>query len=150
MHRSIHPPPAHRLPNWQRVALHLSGGLLLLTGIAWLAVHYGAGAGAGELPHPLEGWSMRLHGLGAFAGLFMLGALTAGHVPQGLRLSHRRRWAGQRRSGLALCALGGTLAFSGYLLYYFAPEGVRPALGWVHSGAGLAMGLLVAWHRRRA
>lgn len=153
MHRASHhqgPPHAHRLVRWQRRALYLTGTLLLLTGCAWLAVHYSIGAGAGELPHPIEAWSLRLHGLAAFGGLFVLGALAAGHVPQGWRLSHRRRWAGQRRSGLGLCVAGGLLVLSGYLLYYFAPEALRPALGWAHTGAGVAMGLLVAAHRRGA
>ena len=49
---------------------------------------------------------------------------------------------------LALCALGAVLALTGYLLYYFAPEGVRPALGWVHAVAGIAMVLAIALHWR--
>ena len=151
MHRpNAHPgqPQAHRIVRWQRLALYATGTLLLLTGAAWLAVHYSVGAGAGELPHPIEAWSLRLHGLGAFGALFVLGALAAAHIPQGWRLSHRRRWAGQRQSGLTLCVLGGLLALSGYLLYYFATEAVRPALGWAHTLAGLAMGACLAAHRR--
>lgn len=139
---------AHRLVRWQRFALYLTGGLLLLTGAAWLAIHYGIGAGAGDLPHPLEANMLRLHGLLAFAGLFMLGVLAAGHIPQGWRLSQRRRWEGQRSSGMLLCAIGALLALSGYALYYFAPESVRPALGWAHAFVGLAMAALVARHRR--
>ena len=92
---------------------------------------------------------MRVHGLAAFAVLFAFGALAAAHIPQGWRFSHRMRWARQRGSGLALCVLAATLALTGYLLYYFAPEPVRPALGWLHSGLGAAMALLVASHRRR-
>lgn len=147
---NAHPgqPQAHRIVRWQRLALYATGTLLLLTGAAWLAMHYSVGAGAGELPHPIEAWSLRLHGLGAFGGLFVLGALAAAHVPQGWRLSHRRRWAGQRQSGLTLCVLGGLLVLSGYLLYYFATEAVRPALGWAHTLAGLAMGACLAAHRR--
>ncbi len=146
-----HPPHhAHRLVRWQRVALTLSGTLLLLTGGTWLAIHYGIGAGAGELPHPLEAWCLRLHGLAAFAGVFVLGALAAAHIPQGWRLSRRRRWVGQRNSGLLLCGAGALLVLSGYGLYYFAPEGVRPALGWAHAGVGLAMAALVLRHRRGA
>jgi len=133
---------------WQGLALYASGTLLLLTGLAWLAVHYIVGAGAGRLPHPLEAWSMRAHGLGAFAATFVLGVLAAAHVPQGLRLSHRRRWAGQRRSGLTLCVLGGLLALTGYALYYFAPEAVRPVLGWTHAVVGVWMGVSVGLHRR--
>ena len=93
---------------------------------------------------------MRLHGLAAFAALFVLGALAAAHIPHGWRASHRLRWARQRASGVALCALGGALALTGYLLYYFAPDPVRPALGWLHSGLGLMAAGAVATHRRRS
>lgn len=148
--RPIAPHHAHRLVRWQRLALYLTGGLLLLTGAAWLAIHYSIGAGAGELPHPIEAWLLRLHGLLAFAGLFVLGVLAAGHIPQGWRLSHRRRWEGQRSSGVLLCAIGALLALSGYVLFYFAPESVRPALGWAHAFVGLTMAVLIASHRRGA
>lgn len=150
MARPPHPTPhhAHRLIRWQRLALYLTGALLLLTGAAWLAIHYSIGAGAGELPHPLEAWMLRLHGLAAFGAVFVLGALAAAHIPQGWRLSQRRRWAGQRSSGLQLCAAGALLVLSGYALFYFAPESVRPALGWAHTAIGLAMAALVASHRR--
>lgn len=151
MHRPLQQPipaHAHRLVRWQRLVLYAAGTLLLLTGGAWLAVHYSIGAGAGELPHPFEAWSMRVHGLGAFAGTFALGALAAAHIPQGLRLSHRRRWAGQRRSGLSLCVLGGLLVGSGYALYYFAPEAIRPTLGLTHAVIGIVTGVSIGIHRR--
>jgi hypothetical protein len=151
MNRAAHPSPhpaAQHLARWQRVSLYTVGALLLVTGSLWLAVHYGVGAGAGELPHPLEAWTLRLHGLAAFAGLFLFGVIAASHLPHGWRLSRRRRWAHQRRTGLLLCALALALALSGYLLYYFAPETIRPALGWVHSIAGLAMAAVMTLHRR--
>ena len=142
--------PAHRLPRWQRLALYIAGGALLLSGAVWLVLHYSLGAGAGELPHPLEALSLRLHGLAAFGGLFVLGALAAAHIPQGWRLSHRRRWVGQRRSGVTLCTLAALLVLTGYLLFYFAPEALRPALGWLHAAAGVSMAALLLSHRRQA
>lgn len=153
LHPRAHPPhpthpPRHRLPRWQRRALTTSGTLLLLTGILWLALHYSMGAGAGELPHPLEAWCLRLHGLAAMAGLFVLGVLAAAHVPHGWRLSQRWRLAGQQRTGVLLCALAALLVLSGYLLYYFAPDDVRPGLGWLHAGIGVVMTGVVLWHRR--
>ena len=141
------PRSIHRLVAWQRVVLFGSGAMLLATGVAWLALHYGRGADA--LPSPLESWAMRIHGVAGFAALFGLGALAATHIPQGWRFSHRMRWARQRGSGVALCALAATLALTGYLLYYFAPDPIRPALGWLHSAAGAAMAVLVTVHRRR-
>jgi hypothetical protein len=139
---------SHRLARWQRLGLFVVGLLLLLTGCLWLAVHYSVGAGAGELPHPLEVWCLRLHGLCAFGGLFVLGSVTTTHIPQGWRLTHRRKWAAQRISGVLLCGMGALLIFTGYLLYYFAPESIRPALGWAHAFIGAAMAFLIASHRR--
>lgn len=135
-----------RLAAWQRHLLYGSGALLLASGTLWLTLHYGRADDT--LPSPLEAWSMRVHGLAAFAALFAFGALAASHVPHGWRLSHRWRWLHQRGSGVALCGLGASLALTGYLLYYFAPEAVRPALGLLHSGLGVAMAPLVAAHRR--
>lgn len=141
-------PPRHRLPAWQRRTLYASGALLLLTGLAWLALHYTLGAGAGELPHPLEAWCLRLHGLAAMAGLFAFGTLAAAHVPQGWRLSRRWHLVHQQRTGKLLCALAALLVLSGYLLYYFAPEDLRPGLGIAHAITGVAMAGLTLAHRR--
>jgi len=136
----------HRLVAWQRHLLYGAGGALLLSGVAWLAIHYGRGSDT--LPAPLEAWLMRLHGLAAFAALFAFGVLAAAHIPQGWRFTHRRKWASQRSSGLLLCLLAGALAITSYLLYYFAPDSIRPALGSLHSGLGATMAVLVLAHRR--
>jgi hypothetical protein len=139
----------HRLVSWQRICLVGAGSALGATGAIWLAVHYAMGAGAGELPHPLESWLMRLHGLAAFVALFTLGALAAEHVPQGWRLTARQRWASQRRLGVALCSMAAALVITGYALYYLASESVRPALGIGHAAIGAATAVLVVWHGRR-
>ncbi|MCZ7560110.1 MAG: hypothetical protein M5U30_08770 [Burkholderiaceae bacterium] len=140
----------NRIAPWQNRLLHASAWLLGASGLAWLGLHYLAGAGAGELPHPLEPRLMRLHGGAAFAALFVAGALAAGHVPNGWRLTASRIWragsARRRRTGIALVGLGAAAALTGYLLYYFAPETVRPALGWLHAAFGLAMMLILATH----
>ena len=62
------------------------------------------------------------------------------------RHAHRLpRW--QRRS--LYVAGAALLALTGYLLYYFASESVRPALGWLHSAVGIAAGAGLAFHQRR-
>ena len=142
------------LPAWQRRGLYATLALLALSGLAWLALHYGWGAGSGDLPHPLEFWLMRLHGAAGFAALFFAGMLAAGHVPRGWQMSHERvrRPSGAplpRRSGVALCVLGAVLVACGWLLYYFAPESVRPALGLVHAGLGVALAALLPAHAVR-
>ena len=91
---------------------------------------------------------MRLHGAAGFAALFFAGTLAAGQVPRGWRMSVGRARGPSgarlpRRSGIALCALGAVLAASGYLLYYFAPETVRPVLGIVHAVLGVAFWALL-------
>ena len=92
---------------------------------------------------------MRLHGLAAFGRLFVFGASR--------RITSRKAGASATAgAGHASAARGdplqlaATLALTGYLLYYFAPETVRPALGWLHSGLGVAMAVVVAAHRRGA
>ena len=138
------------MARWVWLGVCMCGAVLLLSGGLWLALHYSIGAGAGELPHPLEAWSLRLHGLAAFAGMFVLGAVGAAHVPHGWRLSSRPRWGPQRGSGLMLCSLSGIMAATGYLLFYFAPETIRPALGWAHAFAGLLAAGVLLRHRSGA
>ena len=122
---------------------------LLVTGTVWLAVHYTVGAGTGELPHPIEIWAIRAHGVAAFGALFMLGLLAASHVPQGWRITSRHRRTVQRDTGIGLCVSAGLLAVTGYLLYYFAPETIRPMLGWAHSIIGFAMAAVGMVHGSR-
>ena len=139
--------PALTVAAWQRALLLGTAALLLASGGTWLALHYLLGAGAGELPHPLEPWLMRLHGLGAFAALFAGGGIAGSHVGAGWRVS--ARLGTQRRSGLALCTLLALTVLSAYLLYYFAPEDWRGSLGWLHAGLGAALAAIGSWHARR-
>ena len=141
----------NHLRNWQYRALYVTFAALTLSGLLWLAWHYLWGAGADNLPHPLESWWMRLHGAAAFSCLFMAGVLAATHVPQGLRMTRRhprlrQRKAGQRRTGIALCALGAAAVLSGYLLYYFVPENLHELMGWTHAVLGLGLTLLLPLH----
>ena len=130
------------LQPWQRWTVIAAAVSLLLSGVGWLPVHYGWGAGAGDLPHPLEPWIVRWHALSALAGLFAGGVVAGGHVGRGWRLGLRRA------SGLAVCLLAGLLAASGYVLSYLVSEAWRPALGWAHAALGVAAFGLGAVHRR--
>jgi O-antigen/teichoic acid export membrane protein len=136
--------PHNPLRRWHRRTLLAVTAALLASGLAWLPAHYLWGAGAGELPSPLEPWLMRLHGLAAMAGLFALGVVAAEHVPRGWRMGH------QRASGAALVALALTLAATGYGLWYLASEAWHPAVGWLHTAAGIAATALGLVHASRA
>ncbi len=71
------------------------------------------------------------------------------HVLMGWRFGRQPTWASQRTSGVLLCGLAAAVALTGYLLYYFAPDTIRPGLGWIHAGVGTAMAFVVVSHRRR-
>jgi len=147
---------ALHLSSHQRVLVHGCGWLLLGSGLAWLGVHYLAGAGAGELPHPIEAWTMRAHALAAWVGAFALGEIAASHIPRGWHTTTRRRTHGQRRLGLALCVMALALVLSGYALMYLVSESSHAAWGWAHSAIGVVMaGVLIVHgsgvlHRRAA
>ena len=119
-----------------------SAAALLLTGLAWLPLHHLWGAGAGELPHPLEPWLMRAHGLAALAGTFSLGLVASVHVRRGWALAARRA------SGLALLLLAAALVLSGWALWYLLPEPWHAPAGWVHAAAGVAACALGLGHAR--
>ncbi len=136
------------LQRWQRRCLYGVVATLALSGVLWLGLHYTVGAGAGELPHPLEAWAMRLHGLGAFGALFMLGIVAGVHVPRGWRMSARRRWAHQRPLGVMLGVLAGLLVLSAYALYYLLPERWHEPVGWGHACVGLLLAGVLWMHAR--
>ncbi len=130
---------------WQRSALDAALVALAVTGIAWLLAHYlyGAGNEAVGLPHPAEPWLIRVHGLAAFVALIVFGAFLPAHVPRGWRMQPRRRVE------IALIAALAAAIVTAYVLYYFAPDTVRPALGWIHAAVGVAGGLALVLHRWR-
>lgn len=133
---------ANPLLSWQRTVVLVAAAALLVTGVAWLPFHYLWGAGTGELPHPLEAWLMRAHGLTAPLGLFAAGVVASSHVSRGWRLRQRRR------TGLGLALLGGMVIVSGYALAYLVPESWHAAVGWGHTGLGVVAFGLGLVHRR--
>ena len=115
--------------------------ILFGTGVLWLLAHYGMRA-AGEfaMAHPLEPWSLRLHGLAVMLGLFLYGSLLRSHMIKG--------WNGRknRATGVLVVSVLVCLMFSGYLLYYVAGETLRPVVSAIHWGVGLALGAALPLH----
>ncbi len=97
-----------------RAAVFVVCALLWLSGMAWLVLHLGFEPRNffGPLPHPAEAPLMRVHGVIAVAGVFLLGWLGAGHVMQ------RWRRARNRPSGWTLLGCAALLVLTGYALYY--------------------------------
>lgn len=135
-----------RLARWQILLLQWSGGLLWLSGVAWLLVHH-FGTVQGEFGpevNPLEPWALRVHGAAMPVLMLGLGSLLVVHVVRGW--THRT----QRWTGLALLVLLGLLAVSGYCLYYVAADGLRGPIGIMHWVIGIAVLPLFLWHRLRS
>jgi hypothetical protein len=132
------------VPRWQRAGLDSALIVLTVSGLLWLVAHYAFGAGREDigLPHWSESWLMRAHGLAGFVVLVAVGAFLPLHVPRG--------WRMRRERGLEITMLVclGLAVLTAYCLYYFAPDPVRPSLGWLHAAVGSAWGATVAWHRR--
>lgn len=135
-----------RLAAAHRVALYAVGGGSWLSGGLWLLVHhFGRREGEfGVTAHPLESWSLAVHGAFAVAAIWTLGLLWGTHVAPGWSLRRRRR------SGVALVVAAAWLVLSGYLLYYLGAERPRAVVSVAHWAAGLASVALFVGHGLRA
>jgi hypothetical protein len=125
---------ALRIPQSRRRAIYMTFAVLLITGVAWLAIHFMA-EDATELT-AVVAWSMKLHGAAAWLATYLVGTIWAAHIKLSWKLQHNR-WAGAT-FGLMVALLLGT----GYGLYYFNGETLRLLSEWLHWVAGaLAAGL---------
>ena len=137
---------ALRMSRALRGVIFAASALLWLSGVTWLVLHYGFASRTafGPLPNPFEPVVMRVHGVLAVCGVFLLGWITAAHLPG--------RWGSGRNriSGLVLAASAVVLVVSGYALYYVtaAPHDLAAI---IHEGLGAlaVLAALVHWWRRR-
>jgi hypothetical protein len=127
-------PRTARLARWQVQLLCWSGGILWVTGAAWLLLHH-FGQIQGEFgpeTNPAEPWLLRLHGAAMVAALLGAGSLLVAHVWRGW--SYRN----QRVLGMVLTSATILMIGSGYLLYYVGDEDVRAWISIAHWTGGLA------------
>jgi hypothetical protein len=131
----------HRLWAWSIL------GLLWGSGVAWLVCRYALVQHGefGDLPHPLQGWMLRLHGLAAFASLWLVGLLWGLHIT--------RAWPTRKRriTGIGMVAAALLLVLSGYLLYYGGESlrDIAAPLHWILGLAGLPLALVHMPRRQR-
>jgi hypothetical protein len=131
-----------RMERWHRRSLYGVALLLTASGIAWLLAHYFLRR-AGEFGvtiHPLEPWSMKLHGAAAMAMLFFVGSVMNSHVRRALRAGSNLL------QGWSLLASLAALTLSGYGLWYLAGEESRGWWSMPHWIIGLAFPALLIWH----
>ena len=139
MHKKI---ISNQLGTLHRWLTFVSLGMLLLSGLAWLYLHYFVTVATdfGVAPHPSQAWWLKLHGLAAMAALIIFGSLMPGHI--------RRAWQHKknRGSGGTMVATMVALSLTGYALYYIGGEEWRPIISVVHWIWGAAMLPLIALH----
>lgn len=142
--------PIVRLSRRHKTWLSLALGGLWISGMLWLLFHYffQVEGEFGQMPHMLEKWWLRLHGLATVLSLMVLGTL----LPIHMKLAWRRNK--NRRQGLLLGAVFAWLLATGYALWYFASESNQNWLPLLHWIVGMAIPLLLLAHvragRRRA
>ena len=131
-----------RPERWQRRCIYGVSAWLAATGVAWLLAHYllRTAAEFGESVHPLEPWSMKLHGAGAMFALFFVGSLVSNHIRRAIR-ARRNLY-----SGWSMIAVLAALTLSGYALYYIASEHSRPIWSAAHWIIGLVFPLALIVH----
>ena len=122
---------------------YLIGGGLWVTGVLWLIFHYFMvrQSDFGAQPHPLEHWWLSMHGLFAFATLWLFGLLWGRHIVGG--------WKSERRriSGSLLLVVLLTLVITGYLLYYPPTEDSLSVIALVHWLIGIPIVGFFVVHR---
>lgn len=132
-----------RLSRPRRLAVYGVGFGLWLSGAAWLCFHYFLHQPGpfGPTPHPLEHWSLVLHGLFAFAALWTAGLLWGAHVVGGWQTGRNRL------SGITMLLLLGWLIASGFLLYYLTDDTAISAVAVLHWAVGILLPIAFIAHR---
>jgi hypothetical protein len=108
-----------------RAAIYATFGALWASGCGWLVLHlfFRPVTEFGPGPHPWEPALMRLHGVLAVPGVFLLGWISTAHLVEHWR--HGRRPI----SGITISATAALLVLSGYALYYVT--------GFAHSASSV-------------
>jgi len=130
------------LPRWHRRTIYVLAGALVVSGLGWLILAYLL-APAGEptpAPHPLAGTMLALHGIAAYAALFVFALAGHVHMRTGWRIPVLRAGA------FWLCATIAFLALTGLGFYYVAAEPAIPFLRWTHVAAGVLLPCWLALH----
>ncbi len=134
--------PGFKLERWHRRCIYAVSTCLFITGMLWLLAHYFMRV-MGEFGpniHPLEPWSIKLHGAGAMVGLFFIGSLMNSHIRRAIKAKRNVF------SGWTMIAIMLILVISGYGLYYLAGENNRAIWSAVHWIIGLLFPCFLILH----
>lgn len=124
-----------RLPRWHEWSIYLGFGILLLTGLAWLAFDKWVRISGefGPEHHPGQHLLIIIHGIVAYAFLIVVGALIPVHVKVG--------WSTARNkvSGLTTASLLGFVALTALGLYYAGGDTAREWSSLAHWIVGIVV-----------
>lgn len=131
-----------RLSRARKAWLYSAVSILFFSGVLWLfcqSIWMEKGE-FGETPHPSAPLWMKIHGAAAMIFLVIFGTLLRDHV-RGAWRAHRNRG-----SGFWIVAVALALTATGYGLYYFGSENLRPTLSKAHWILGLLWPLVIVLH----
>ena len=135
-------PISFKLERWQRRSIYACGLGLLLSGAAWLVLHFFLRPVSqfGESINPLEPWTMKFHGAAAMAALFLICSVLHLHIRRAIR-------AGRNLvTGWVLIAMLSFMIVTSYGLYYVAGESDRPLWSLLHWVVGCTAALVFMAH----
>ena len=125
------------LPRWQRWWVYATTGLLVASGLLWLALDV---ARADQSPSRFQVWSLRIHGVSAAAAAIAYGSLITAHIRIGWALD-RNRILGAVNGAIVVA-----LVATGSALYYAPSEEIRAVASIVHWVIGIAMPVALVVH----
>lgn len=135
--------PYSTLPDALKRSIHFVALAVLLTGIAWLALHFAPNGWIDEARSlHLQTESLKLHGAAAMLSLIAIGTLLIAHILPGLKNPQNRA------AGILLLACAAILALTGWGLYYLGDEDLRSWTSNVHIAIGVAAAIAFIWHVR--
>jgi hypothetical protein len=129
-----------RLDPRLRAALYVVALVLFVSGAAALVVGRLEETPDAEAWRWTAAWLLMVHGGVAMLMMVLLGALVPLHV----RVAWRRRH--NRTTGAVMLAANALLIVTAFGLYYLGSAPLRAAVSGLHSGIGLGLPVLWAWH----
>jgi hypothetical protein len=122
------------------MALYVVALVLFITGAAGLVAGRLQEVSATEVWRGTAAYLLMAHGGAAMLMLVLVGALLPLHV----RVAWRRRT--NRTTGAVMLACNALLIVTAFGLYYLGSAALRRVVSDLHSGVGLGLPVLWAWH----
>ena len=136
-------PTYSALPGALKRLIHFVALAALLTGIAWMALHFASqGWIDEELSRRAQVYLLKIHGAAAMLALVALGMLLSTHILPALKNPPNRG------AGIALLMGIASLTLTGWGLYYLGDEKLRGWTSDIHIAVGLAAVAVFTYHIR--